>query len=436
MDFTKFDHFFNGVAAYDEQGLIRYCNETFAELVGISATRIINKSTLEKLFIELDDQPVQMSLMQPTEPTTARVVKFKTKSIEEGTGQYRLVPFLENKITLLILQDLTLEEKLKQKYHREMASKDQKIEEMKSLIGLLQKTRLVKEPTAIVKEFTLHILSQFNLDLAFVMRPDKQLQIQTMNTEESTKDLEAAIESAHLPLQYVTYESETLSKMGLAKKHDLTELVTIPIRAPHKNSYMVILPLFKKNASLGLDHVMIKTLAEQMSLILENMALEKLSIFDDLTKLYNARFFRERLDEYTAHYSTLSLVLLDIDFFKKINDTYGHLAGDMVLSQMGETLKKINLKDSFVARIGGEEFAVLVPNQEPTDVLAMAENLAHQIRALEFKFEDKVLKVTSSFGISHWQPGKMQVRDFFKLADAALYESKKTGRNRITVHKP
>src|SRR5689334_7420905 len=108
---------------------------------------------------------------------------------------------------------------------------------------------------------------------------------------------------------------------------------------------------------------------------------------------------------------------MDIDFFKKISDTYGHLAGDMVLTAMGSILNSVSARDSIVARVGGEEFAVLVPNQTPEQVMQLAQDLAEQIRALQINFEGKLIKITSSFGISHWQLGGMEVRDFFKSAD-------------------
>ena len=177
----------------------------------------------------------------------------------------------------------------------------------------------------------------------------------------------------------------------------------------------------------------VTTLAEQMKLLLQNMALEKLSIFDDLTKLYNSRFFREKLNEYTSKYEVLNLVLLDIDFFKKINDNYGHLGGDAVLIQVGQILKSYQEKEVLISRVGGEEFAILAPNQSLEETLSLASKISEQVKQTQIPFDNKIIKLTMSFGISNWNPEKYSVRDFYKKADEALYTSKTNGRDRIII---
>jgi two-component system cell cycle response regulator len=281
----------------------------------------------------------------------------------------------------------------------------------------------------------MHVLTQFQLDHAYLITPDKVVSGIYPKEKIPNDPLLTSIGKALLPPQYVVYTAQELPKLQIGFVPGLEQLIIIPIRAQQKTSYLLAVPIYNNLSTAHLDHETIRTLAEQMSLLLENMALEKLSIFDDLTKLYNARFFREKLDEYTNNYKQLSLILMDIDFFKKVNDTYGHLAGDMVLQNMGAVLKSTLIKDGVVARVGGEEFAILVPNQDQEGVLKFAESIANKIRALSMPYEDKVLKITSSFGISIWDPSKMVVREFYKAADGALYQSKKDGRDRITFYK-
>ena len=102
---------------------------------------------------------------------------------------------------------------------------------------------------------------------------------------------------------------------------------------------------------------------------------------------------------------------------------------------MGQTLKLRLPKESVVARVGGEEFAILIPQLALSEALLYTEELAARIRALNMPYDGKNLKVTSSFGVSVWTPQTMAVREFYKAADEALYISKKNGRDRISIFK-
>ncbi len=437
MDFSPLDHFYDALAALDTNGLVIYCNESFAQIVGLSTNRIIGKLPLTKLFLEFDGQPVNPADLVTSEATNSRVVRFKTKSNEDGIGQYCLIPRKhdQNTVILFVMQDLTLEEQLKSKYKKEMDSKDRKIEEMKSLNHLLQKIRMVREPGQLLREFALHVLQQFKLDSAYLITPEKV--VSGVYTKEvlPVDPLLATLRSSQLPDQYKTYSAQEFTQLQLGFVPGLEQLLVIPIRTQNKASFLLAVPIYNNLSTAHLDHETLRTLAEQMSLMLENMVLEKLSIYDDLTGLFNARFFREKLDEFTKGYQSLSLVLLDIDFFKKVNDTYGHPAGDLVLQNMGQTLKLNLPKESVVARIGGEEFAILIPELSLDKVMIYAEELAVRIRALKMPYDGKILKITSSFGVSVWNPKAMVVREFYKAADEALYHSKKNGRDRISIYK-
>ena len=436
MDFSPFDHFYDALAVLDSESTVIYCNESFAQIVGVSTHRIIGKMPLTKLFLEFDGQPVKPKDLFTKEPTNSRVIRFKTKSTDEGIGQYCLTPRSNDgkAVTLFVMRDLTLEEQLKSKYKQEMDSKDRKIDEMKSLNNLLQKTRMVREPGHLLREFALHVLNQFKFDCAYLITPAKVATgIYTKETP-SNDVLIANIGKALLPAQYIIYSSQDFQNLQIPLTPGLEKLMVIPIRAQNKESYLLAIPIYNTLSTAHLDHETIKTLAEQMSIMLENMVLEKLSIYDDLTGLFNARLFREKLDEYTKNYKELFLILLDIDFFKKVNDTYGHPAGDLVLQNMGQVLKKASIKDGIVARVGGEEFAILIPNQPLNQVMSYAEDLATKIRALSMPYDGKTLKITSSFGIAAWDPKTTLVRIFYKMADEALYTSKKNGRDRITVY--
>jgi two-component system cell cycle response regulator len=168
----------------------------------------------------------------------------------------------------------------------------------------------------------------------------------------------------------------------------------------------------------------------------------KLSATDDLTRVASRRFFSKHFPremERAARYGRgLSLVLCDIDFFKNLNDTLGHAGGDQVLRQFGSRLQQ-NLRRGidWVARIGGEEFAVVLPETTYEHALEVARKLRVAVASTPFTYDRKNVEVTASFGLcglDRVPAGERQLAQrVLKIADAALYRSKNGGRNRVTA---
>ena len=168
----------------------------------------------------------------------------------------------------------------------------------------------------------------------------------------------------------------------------------------------------------------------------------KLSATDDLTKVASRRFFGKHFPrevERAARYGrALSLILCDIDNFKKINDTLGHAAGDDILRQFGPRLQRQLRKGvDWVARIGGEEFAIVMPETAYEAAVAVARKLRAAVAGAAFKPVSKTLQVTASFGLCGMDRvplGEPRLAErVLKVADAALYRSKNDGRNRVTA---
>lgn len=166
--------------------------------------------------------------------------------------------------------------------------------------------------------------------------------------------------------------------------------------------------------------------------LLRNMAIK-----DGLTRIYNKRYFIELLAkeyEYSRRNRTgLSIVMFDIDHFKEVNDTFGHVAGDLVLRELAQLVEtEARGYDSF-ARFGGEEFVFLMRGAPLDAAVALAERVRSSIEAYEFEFEDQVLKVTTSLGVSHWDGGDDIAcpEQLVERVDKHLYEAKSRGRNRI-----
>ncbi len=161
---------------------------------------------------------------------------------------------------------------------------------------------------------------------------------------------------------------------------------------------------------------------------------------DGLTGAFNKRHLVERLESEmafaTRHRSPLSFVLFDLDHFKKINDTYGHLAGDYVLSTLAAgILKTVRTEDVF-ARYGGEEFAMLSRGLTMEDGARFGERLRTWVESYPFSYEGTSIPVTISCGVSGIPECDVtRPEDLISLADQALYESKRNGRNRVTIVK-
>jgi diguanylate cyclase (GGDEF)-like protein len=247
----------------------------------------------------------------------------------------------------------------------------------------------------------------------------------------------------------------------------------IPALASENKKSIVMLPLSTVKRTLGV--VMIKTpikesfitheiiklltmLAKQYSLVLENTllydrlmkkheSLEKangeirlLSRKDSLTGCYNRGYLNEHLPHEikraSRYHHPFSLALCDLDHFKKVNDTYGHLCGDMVLKEFVECIKSLIRSDmDWLARYGGEEFLLVLPETSFQNASRLAERLRKQISKKAFKWEGEKIAITASFGVTGFDkisPNEnFSPDDLIDMADQYLYQAKNKGRNKV-----
>ncbi|NOJ98402.1 GGDEF domain-containing protein [Corallococcus coralloides] len=160
-----------------------------------------------------------------------------------------------------------------------------------------------------------------------------------------------------------------------------------------------------------------------------------LTIADGLTGINNKRYFVEYLEREMGrshrYQRTLSLMMFDIDHFKQINDVHGHLAGDYVLREMAQSIKRLVRREQCFARYGGEEFAIVMPEDGPDKARLFAEKIRKLVEDKRFVFEDKDIPVTISIGVAEVASEMSEPSQFIKVADANLYKAKKSGRNRV-----
>jgi diguanylate cyclase (GGDEF)-like protein len=170
-----------------------------------------------------------------------------------------------------------------------------------------------------------------------------------------------------------------------------------------------------------------------LNFILEEM--EKKSIIDGLTGTYNKKEIEESLKKYLLIYlrykkNPFSVIIFDIDFFKKVNDTYGHLAGDYILKELSKLIKEVIRDSDILGRFGGEEFMIILPETKVVGAIKLAKRLRKACEEHTFIFDGQKINITISLGVTSVTKTDF-VESLIERCDTALYDAKKNGRNRV-----
>jgi two-component system cell cycle response regulator len=178
----------------------------------------------------------------------------------------------------------------------------------------------------------------------------------------------------------------------------------------------------------------------QKELLESNRRLELLSVTDGLTKLHNHRYFQDELarkfEESQRYERPLSLAMIDIDFFKKVNDTYGHAVGDDVLKAVAKLYQSSVRSTDLVARYGGEEFAVMMPETDLDDAIVFAEKIRTLLEETPIDTQAGPLPVTVSIGLASVPRSRIRsAKELIVAADKALYRAKRAGRNQVQAER-
>lgn len=187
-----------------------------------------------------------------------------------------------------------------------------------------------------------------------------------------------------------------------------------------------------------------RRITEQISLALVNLdlqhALREQSIKDPLTKLFNRRYLEEtmvrEIARATRHQLPISILIMDIDFFKKVNDTYGHDGGDAVLQAFAKLLGIKIRKEDMACRLGGEEFVLVLPSASIDLAKARAQEICDNTRDLRIKHQNQIISITVSIGVAIFPDDGTAPEDLLQNADLALYRAKHQGRNQVVVFNP
>jgi len=203
------------------------------------------------------------------------------------------------------------------------------------------------------------------------------------------------------------------------------------------NKVVGVLSLAKTQGSFLEEEInFLKIITTQIAQSIENATLYKLAVSDDLTGLFIYRYFKSRLAEEIErakrYKNALSLIILDIDYFKKVNDTYGHLAGNKVLQKLAGIIEE-NIRLSDIAcRQGGEEFAIILPNTNLAGAKILAERLRSTVEKEKINYNGNLINFTISVGCNFYEEN-LSEEDFIKQTDELLYKAKNQGRNCVVV---
>jgi diguanylate cyclase (GGDEF)-like protein len=230
--------------------------------------------------------------------------------------------------------------------------------------------------------------------------------------------------------------------VGIAQERYRTNsLLSVPLKA--KGQVLGVININNQSDNrifTDEDQNLMMLFANQAAIALENARLyrelERLAITDGLTGLSNHRAFQERLAREISRaqrfMQEVSLLIIDIDFFKTINDKHGHLIGDHVLRCVSKLLLKTLRRMDFVSRYGGEEFAIIMPQTRKEEAVRIADRLRQRFEDARWIEQEPDRMVTVSIGVAEFPTDAGESQDLVEKADQALYQSKHTGRNRVT----
>ncbi len=231
------------------------------------------------------------------------------------------------------------------------------------------------------------------------------------------------------------------SDYEFVRGREVKSFICMPISTIKKKYGVVLIESNEYNRFHDENQKLVMLIGHQLSTSIENLELYKrmkeLATTDGLTGIFNRLYFQERLSKELKiaheHDYPLSLVIFDIDHFKRVNDTYSHLIGDRVLKLVTSVVKNSIRRSDMIARYGGEEFIILFPNMDIKRAQETCEILREKIQATHLVNREVNLSVTVSFGIANFPHNAYSEENLVKAADRALYEAKEGGRNQVRV---
>ncbi|WP_018693304.1 GGDEF domain-containing protein [Algicola sagamiensis] len=313
----------------------------------------------------------------------------------------------------------------------------------KNLLSCNSHSDLIEICLTVLKMIIDHITQErssaqkFMLSINDALNTVHQAVSTSINTSETiNNELHEVNHDIAKQMAQLTREAQEATSLEVLKQHLTEQLIELGGSIQKKNGleqqeYDELL------ASLTEMEERLTELEDEASKYRKRMTEQKFkSLQDELTKLPNRAAFEERFSfeykRWQRYENQLSIAVIDIDFFKRINDTYGHSAGDKTLQAIAKILKQNIRETDFISRYGGEEFVVIFPDLGLRELGQPLEKLRHAVEDKPFMFRDKNVQITISIGATSILSSDSK-QGIFDRADAALYESKNKGRNRVTI---
>jgi diguanylate cyclase (GGDEF)-like protein len=226
------------------------------------------------------------------------------------------------------------------------------------------------------------------------------------------------------------------------REQDVSQIMCVPL--PRNKDIIGVINLINKTSGKAFstdDLQLLTSIASQAAVTIENSRLYNLAVFDGLTSVHVRRYFDawlpKEFERAKRYGNELTLIMVDIDRFKHVNDTYGHQVGDIVLQEVARIIKASIRESDLVARYGGEEFILGLPETNLNGAELFAERLRKRVEDNQITTQDHVLNVTISLGVCNFRTSDPSTRlDFVRFADRALYQAKGSGRNKYILHHP
>lgn len=453
LNFTVFDNLLDGVLVTDQTGVIIYTNETLSSIVELKHRHMQNRSVTQafQALPSLANYINKSLLSDETTPYS----EMHIETASQGSKYLQVSVQKQASYFIAFVRDVSLEATLHTKYRDELNAKedlinrlDRKVFELEFLLSNSPLSSGSSQQAFSLDTVFYKVCSSLGCDAIGIFENKSTLsgqfdfKVESKFLSNSNGDISVSEKALS---SFFSELNNPLTQKFLGENKSMileqSSWIAVACGALQSNQeFKVFLYVFStnhRNSALTNAHLL-ETFSQQTALIMENQQLFHETITDAKTQIYNNRYLQHKLDQEISRASRynrpFSILVFDIDHFKKLNDTHGHLAGDIALKRIAQTLKDCFRTTDTVARFGGEEFVVLCIETTRDNMRVMADRARQRIEQTMIDIGDnKIINVTVSGGIASFPEDGETADKLFAAADEALYVSKKSGRNQISL---